>query len=183
MAGAALLGLFGVWLFTQSTAGRLSARLLSWRARAPDELDPGTAPSSGPAAGPASAVGPNGWLWPVRGPITGRFAEPRSTHAHAGLDIAVPTGTPILAAGPGKVTYAAWNDGYGNFVRLEHGAGWTTQYGHMSKIRARAGAEVAAGTVIGEVGSTGNSTGPHLHFETVHNGTPQDPLLVIGGTP
>lgn len=94
---------------------------------------------------------------------------------HNGLDIGAPTGTPILAAGDGVVEFAGWNKGYGNLTRIEHGAGLSTRYGHQSKLLVSKGQRVSAGQVIGLVGSTGYSTGPHLHFEVRQNKVPQNP--------
>lgn len=99
---------------------------------------------------------------------------------HAGIDIAAAMGTPITASAAGTVTYAGWNGGYGNYVCIEHGPFrnqvLSTCYGHMSQIQVKVGQKVAAGQVIGLVGSTGASTGPHLHFEVRLDGRPVDPL-------
>ena len=94
---------------------------------------------------------------------------------HTGIDFAAQTGTPILAAGNGIVTEARWNGGYGRWVRLNHTQGWDTGYAHMSAVTVRPGQRVSQGDVIGYVGTTGRSTGPHLHFEVWHNGRPIDP--------
>ena len=80
---------------------------------------------------------------------------------------------------PGVVTVAGWSGGYGNLVEIDHGNGVTTRYGHMSRIVARVGDRVTRDTVIGEVGSTGRSTGPHLHYETRVNGAPLNPVNYI----
>ena len=99
---------------------------------------------------------------------------------HSGIDIAAPTGTPILAANGGPILYAGWNSwGYGNTVVIGHGP-FSTLYGHMSSLAARCGDWVAAGQVIGYVGSTGNSSGPHLHFEIRARNVPQDPSATLG---
>ena len=102
-------------------------------------------------------------------PVTGVF------RLHAGADLAAPTGTPIMSACTGKVTAAGPSGGYGNLVEVTCGT-VVTRYGHMSRIGATAGAAVKAGDNIGAVGSTGNSTGPHLHFETRPNSVPTDPI-------
>ncbi len=105
-----------------------------------------------------------------RGHGVGPRVAPRThtghgSSAHAGLDIRVPAGTPIRAVKPGCVAQAGWAGGYGKAVTLDHGDGSFTRYAHQSRILTSTGRCVAAGTVIGRVGSTGNSSGPHLHFE------------------
>lgn len=106
-----------------------------------------------------------------RHPILGRM------RMHKGQDYAAPTGTPIMAAGDARVEFVGWKGGYGRTVILNHGAGRSTLYGHMSGFaRIRPGQRVAQGTVIGRVGSTGMSTGPHLHYEFRVNGVQRNPL-------
>lgn len=96
---------------------------------------------------------------------------------HAGLDFAAPIGTPIYATADGVVTDAGYNEGgYGNRVVLNHGFGYETLYGHMYRVKARVGQKIKRGEVIGYVGSTGKSTGPHCHYEVHRNGTPVDPV-------
>ncbi|MHB1921801.1 MAG: peptidoglycan DD-metalloendopeptidase family protein [Chitinophagaceae bacterium] len=96
---------------------------------------------------------------------------------HPGLDFAAPTGTPIYATGDGVVEMAGMDDsGYGNHVIINHGYGYETLYGHMVKIRVHKGEKVKRGEVIGWVGSTGKSTGPHIHYEVIKNGTKVDPV-------
>ncbi len=100
------------------------------------------------------------------------------THAaafHPGLDFRGPIGTPILAAARGRVSFAGQRSGYGNCIEIDHGDGLVTRYAHMSAFRARQGDQVAAGQVIGAIGSTGRSTGPHLHFEVRINDRPVNP--------
>jgi murein DD-endopeptidase MepM/ murein hydrolase activator NlpD len=94
---------------------------------------------------------------------------------HQGVDFAAPTGTPILASAAGTVVMAGWGGGYGNVVILDHGKGMRTRYAHMSKVGVRNGQRVAQGQLIGRVGSTGLSTGPHLHYEVWQNGRPVNP--------
>ena len=84
---------------------------------------------------------------------------------HGGLDIAAPTGTPVVAAGTGTITFAGWHNGYGQLVVIDHGNGYQTRYGHLSAIDAGLGANVTRGELVGRVGSTGRSTGAHLHYE------------------
>lgn len=99
---------------------------------------------------------------------------------HSGLDLSAPEGTPILAANGGPVLYAGWNSwGYGNTVVIGHGP-FSTLYGHMTSTAVACGNTVSAGQVIGYVGSTGNSSGPHLHFEIRYQNQPQDPSLTAG---
>lgn len=115
-----------------------------------------------------------GLAWPLRGPVTSGFG-PRWGRLHAGIDIGAGSGTPIRAAKAGEVIFAGSYSGYGNCVIINHGGGLTTLYAHQSRLGTRDGATVSQGQVIGFVGSTGHSTGPHLHFETRVNGSPQNP--------
>ena len=117
-------------------------------------------------------------IWPVRGPITSRFG-PRGGRLHSGLDIGVPTGTPVRASDSGRVVISGWQGGYGNFVCLQHTRSLTTCYAHNSSLGARKGQTVRKGGVIAKSGSTGNSTGPHVHFETRVNGRPVDPMRFL----
>lgn len=121
--------------------------------------------------GPASAAG---LIWPVQGRTTSEYGQ-RWGRMHYGLDIAAPTGTRIVAAKAGVVTFVGQQGGYGNIVVVDHGGGFSTVYPHQSRLAASDGQRVSQGEVIGYVGSTGNSTGPHLHFETRVNGRPQNP--------
>ena len=127
-----------------------------------------------PASVPAD-VSAGGWAWPAQGPVTSGFG-PRWGRLHAGIDIGAPTGAPIHAAKGGVVSYAGVMGGYGNIIVLDHGGGMTTRYAHQSRLGASVGQTVAAGEQIGYIGSTGNSTGPHLHFEVRVNDGPQDPI-------
>jgi murein DD-endopeptidase MepM/ murein hydrolase activator NlpD len=115
-----------------------------------------------------------GLIWPISGPVTSEFGY-RWGRLHAGIDIGDPAGTPIRAAKAGQVIFAGWMDGYGNCVIIDHGGGFSTLYGHQSRLGTGDGASVSQGEVIGYVGSTGHSTGNHLHFETRVNGSPQNP--------
>lgn len=96
--------------------------------------------------------------------------------AHLGIDLAAPTGSPIVATSDGVVTTADWRGGYGLLVALDHGRGLETRYGHMSRLGVLPGQRVSRGQILGFVGSTGLSTGPHLHYEMRVNGRPVDPL-------
>ncbi len=115
-----------------------------------------------------------GMRWPASGPVTSEFGY-RWGRLHAGIDIGAGTGAPIRAAKSGTVIFSGVQGGYGNVVIIEHGGGLSTLYGHMSRRAASDGDEVATGDLIGYVGSTGHSTGPHLHFETRVGGSPQNP--------
>ncbi len=95
---------------------------------------------------------------------------------HEGLDFASDIGTDIFATGDGTVKEAEWNSGYGNLVEIDHGYNYTTRYAHLSKIAVKAGQKVVRGDKIGEVGNTGKSTGPHLHYEVRYKGLPQNPI-------
>ena len=123
------------------------------------------------------ATGPVRLLRPVAGPIGDGFGAPRSGgRTHTGLDFPVPFGTRIGAAGVGVTEFAGWNSGgYGNLVVVRHRLGYTTWYAHLSTITTFVGEQVTGGTRLGFVGSTGNSTGPHLHFELRRNAVPIDP--------
>jgi murein DD-endopeptidase MepM/ murein hydrolase activator NlpD len=125
----------------------------------------------GPNATPSSA----GLIWPVAGPITSPFGW-RWGRMHQGIDIGVPEGTPIHAAAAGTVIYCGWEEGYGNFVVLDHGGNLATAYGHQSSIAVACGQQVAQGQVIGYSGCTGHCTGPHVHFEVRIDGNPVDPM-------
>ncbi len=132
--------------------------------------------TGGPLAGPIRR-GSGSMVWPVNGAITSPFCERRSWEAcHPGLDIGVGSGTPIRAADSGTVMVASMNGGYGNFTCLQHSASISTCYAHQSGYAVRVGQNVSKGQVIGYVGSTGLSTGPHLHFEVRVNGQVTNPL-------
>jgi murein DD-endopeptidase MepM/ murein hydrolase activator NlpD len=129
--------------------------------------------ASAPVVVPPSG---NGLLaWPVAGPVTSGFG-PRWGRMHEGIDIAVPLGTPVRAAAAGTVIYAARLGGYGNLVVVDHGGGLSTAYAHNSSFASSVGQAVVAGQVVSYSGSTGNSSGPHVHFEVRVNGSAVDPL-------
>jgi len=119
--------------------------------------------------------------WPVSGPVTSPFGwriHPifHVRKFHTGIDIGVGYGTPIRAADGGRVIYASWMSGYGNTIIIDHGGSISTLYAHQSSLVVGSGGLVSKGQVIGFVGSTGYSTGPHLHFEVRVNGNPVNPL-------
>lgn len=116
--------------------------------------------------------------WPVRGRISSRFG-PRSGRMHEGVDIAVPIGTPIVAAAPGRVTFAGHAGTYGLLVVIDHGRGVETRYAHNSRLLVQAGQRVAREQRIALSGNTGRSTGPHLHFEIRLNSRPVDPIRYL----
>jgi murein DD-endopeptidase MepM/ murein hydrolase activator NlpD len=130
-----------------------------------------------PGAPPAGPIrqGSGTFIWPVNGTFTSPFGY-RWGRLHAGIDIAVPEGTPIRAADSGRVIIAGWTGGYGNYTCISHSGSLSTCYGHQSRIATSVGANVSKGQVIGYSGNTGNSTGPHLHFEVRVNGNPVDPM-------
>lgn len=115
---------------------------------------------------------------PVRGKITSLFG-PRWGRKHEGIDIAAPTGTDVFASMDGKVSFSGWEGGYGNLVIIDHGNGLQSYYGHNSKLLVKEGQTVSKGTHIADVGSTGNSTGPHSHFEIRKNGTAVNPYTYV----
>ncbi|HEY6760077.1 MAG TPA: peptidoglycan DD-metalloendopeptidase family protein [Baekduia sp.] len=132
--------------------------------------------TAGLPAGPIKG-GSGRFIWPVNGPITAPFCEKRAWEAcHPGMDIAVPTGTPIRAADGGTVRIAGWVGGYGNYTCIQHTATLSSCYGHQSVLKVRVGQHVGQGQIIGLSGSTGFSTGPHLHFEARINGAVTNPM-------
>jgi murein DD-endopeptidase MepM/ murein hydrolase activator NlpD len=130
-------------------------------------------------AGPVKA-GSGGLIWPVNGPITSPFCERRAWEScHPGIDIGVPSGTPIRAAAAGKVVLMqpeSASGGYGNFTCIQHTASLSTCYAHQSRFATSMGASVSQGQVIGYSGCTGRCFGPHLHFETRINGSVVNPM-------
>lgn len=133
------------------------------------------------AAGAANAVAiPSGLpvaaRWMTSGFGLRRHPTLGGVRMHSGVDLAAPTGAPIVAPSDGYVSLAGWNGGYGLAVALEHGGGLQTRYGHMSQLAVTAGQKVRRGDIIGYVGSTGRSTGPHLHYEMRVNGQAVNPF-------
>lgn len=126
----------------------------------------------------------NRYLWPVHGRITSYYGRRNlglgTANFHEGIDVAAPTGTPVAAARSGTVVFAGWaSGGYGYMVRIRHAGHEESYYAHLSAIHASVGQHVEQGTVIGRIGSTGLSTGPHLHFEIHKGGRAQDPLVEL----
>lgn len=124
-------------------------------------------------------------VWPVVGKLESGFggrSNPfggRSYEFHSGQDIDAPSGEPVVAGASGKVTFVGWQNGYGQLVVIDHGGGLTTRYGHLSHIDVPLGRVVARSEFIGRVGSTGRSTGPHLHYEVRINDQPVNPLQYL----
>jgi murein DD-endopeptidase MepM/ murein hydrolase activator NlpD len=152
-------------------------------AGAPGERQPAP-PADRPTTLAALTIGPPGQagfglVWPAGGPITTHFGAVgwTSPRGHAGLDIAAPWGAPVLAAGAGRVLVSTRAGGpYGYQIIIDHGSGLRTVYGHLSELLVESGEPVARGELIGRVGSTGFSTGPHLHFEVRQDGALRNPL-------
>ena len=124
-------------------------------------------------------------LAPLFGRMTSNFGVRRwrrsgHTENHAGIDIAVPKGTPVYGPAEGVVVYAGWKGDYGKMIELDHGNGYTTRFGHLSLIEVEIGDRVLKGQIIGAVGSTGRSTGPHLHYEVRFQGKAIDPIDYLG---
>lgn len=158
--------------------GKPKVQLLRW---GPDGgfVSPQTMAGQGVATGGGEA----GLLTPVAGRVTSGFGYRRHpilgfVRLHAGIDFAAPWGSPVYAVTDGRVSFAGWHGGHGNYVRLDHVGGIGTGYGHMSRIAVSPGMAVRRGQVIGYVGSTGLSTGPHLHYELYRGGQPVDPSSV-----
>ena len=127
--------------------------------------------------------------WPVSGKLESGFGGRRnpfggsSYEFHTGQDIDAPWGTPVIAAATGTVIFVGWQNGYGQLVVVDHGGGLTTRYGHLSQIEVTQGESVTRGELVGKVGSTGRSTGPHLHYEVRINDEPVNPLQYLLTTP
>jgi murein DD-endopeptidase MepM/ murein hydrolase activator NlpD len=124
------------------------------------------------------------FIWPIPGYITSAYGYRKSPFTgvrqfHSGLDIGSPTGTPVRAAMSGRVSCVGWDDLFGNYAVITHHSGYRTLYGHMSVLRVKSGAYVGTGERIGDVGSTGLSTGPHLHFTVYKNGITVNPRSLM----
>ena len=145
-------------------SAQLSARIQAAQSAA--------AASSTPVRSQASA---SGFIWPAHGVLTSPFGW-RWGRMHEGIDIAVGSGTPVVASASGVVIVAGWMGGYGNLVVVDHGNGISTAYGHNTSVAVGFGQSVAQGQLIAYSGNTGHSTGPHIHFEVRINGSAVDPL-------
>jgi murein DD-endopeptidase MepM/ murein hydrolase activator NlpD len=154
----------------------------------PGSASSGSAAASAPAgsssggSAPTSAPSSSGFAWPLCAPVTSEYG-PRWGRMHRGIDQGASTGTAIGASKAGTVIFAGWQGGYGNLTLIDHHDGVVTAYAHQSSFAVRSGASVSQGQTIGYVGSTGNSTGPHLHFETRVNGSAVNPRQYLSGSP
>ena len=146
-------------------------------ARAPSERAPGSAAAPAPAPAGSAACGDK-IITPVRGTVTSGFGDGRN---HAGVDIAAPVGTAVRAAACGTVSSAGSQGAYGNIICIQHSSSFSSCYAHLSEMSVRQGTYVNVGQVIGRVGMTGRTTGPHLHFETRVGGRAQDPTPYLSG--
>jgi murein DD-endopeptidase MepM/ murein hydrolase activator NlpD len=151
----------------------------------PPSMRRGPAPKGSPASSPAPVAGPPGSpslpQWPVDGVVSRAFAlDTTPERRHHGIDIAAPHGTPVRAAGSGVVTFAEMDSVFGRLIVIDHGEGWQTVYGHNSRLVVGIGDSVRTGEEIAQVGSTGESSAPHLHFEVRRGGRPVDPRRYVG---
>ena len=159
----------------QSTLASIQVQRREWE----DEADALAAQSAQIAAAATSGAPPagnsSGLIWPVSGPVVSPFGI-RWGRLHAGIDIAAPTGAPVVASASGRVTYSGWMDGYGLIVVIQHAGSLATAYAHNSSLAVSTGQTVSQGQRVSSVGCTGHCYGPHLHFEVRVNGTPVDPM-------
>ena len=124
-------------------------------------------------------------IWPVDGTLEGGFGGRHNPFGgggyefHSGQDIEAPMGAPVVAGARGQVSFVGWQNGYGQLVVVDHGGGLTTRYGHLSRIDVENGQQVSRGQIVGKVGSTGRSTGPHLHYEVRINDEAVNPLQYL----
>jgi len=155
-----------------SASAQLSAKIAQSEHQA-SSAAAGSTEASGAEPAPSS-----GFIWPVSGPITSPFGERWGT-LHPGIDIGVPSGTAVHAAGSGTVIWCGWMSGYGNLVMIDHHNGLATLYGHNTSVAVGCNQQVSQGQVISYSGCTGFCTGPHVHFEVRLHGSPVDPLVYL----
>ena len=156
-------------------------RAAEQRRRAAERRQASQSPvAAAPSASPRTTAG--GYSWPMCAPVTSEYG-PRWGRMHRGIDLGAPTGTPIRAIRAGTVIFAGWQGGYGQITLVDHGNGVVSAYAHQSRFAVGQGARVAQGQVIGYVGTTGNTTGPHLHLETRVGGTGVNPRQYLSGSP
>jgi murein DD-endopeptidase MepM/ murein hydrolase activator NlpD len=155
-----------------------SRAFVSWSAPEIPRDNPGVAKVLGPGACDSisdGAIGSGAFVWPSNSHLVNGFDFNPSAN-HSGIDIDGEEGDPVYAADNGVIVYAGWNNwGYGNAIVVNHGNGWQTLYAHLSALYVGCGQSVYQGNSIGAIGTTGNSTGSHLHFEMMHDGTKVDP--------
>ncbi|MFN3590767.1 MAG: peptidoglycan DD-metalloendopeptidase family protein [Thermaurantiacus sp.] len=168
----------GRLLYAGLQNGSRKIRLMRWGPRGEFFRDDGNSARQGLMRTPVDGARLSSGFGMRTHPILG------FSRLHRGVDFAAPTGTPVLASAGGRVVRAGWGGGYGNMIDIDHGRGIVTRYAHLSRMDVRVGQQVNQGQRIGAVGSTGMSTGPHLHYEVIRNGQPIDPrsnrLLVQG---
>lgn len=179
---AGVLLVLGIVAFNNLRAGTLDewirAKFLN---RAEPNLRPKSATKATLASSSTPAAAPGAFTAPLPSLVcSSPFGEKRGSGTHPGLDLSAASGTPIGAIAPGRVTFAGGAGDCGLRVVVDHGGGLESRYCHLSRIGTHVGAQVGSGEKIGEVGSTGNSTGPHLHLEVARNGTLTDPAPLIG---
>lgn len=124
--------------------------------------------------------------WPVDAPLTSGFGlrfRGASPDIHRGVDLSVPTGTPVTSMANGRIRFAGVMQGFGNVIWIDHAAGMLSIYAHLSEIAVTEGQPVSAGELIGASGASGDVTAPHLHFEVWRFGRPVDPIAILGGKP
>jgi murein DD-endopeptidase MepM/ murein hydrolase activator NlpD len=164
----------------QDTQKQLEGDLSAIQGQIQAQLQAAQAASAAPAPpppGPVQGESSSGFIWPVSGPITSPFCEQRAWEAcHPGIDIGVPSGTPIQAVADGTVSIAGPEGGYGNYTCIDHGGGLSSCYAHQETISVSVGQQVSQGQVIGISDCTGLCFGPHLHFEVRVNGQVVDPM-------
>jgi murein DD-endopeptidase MepM/ murein hydrolase activator NlpD len=156
----------------EAESERLADRIAAAQAAAEAQASAGGGHPSPP---PSDAPSASGFIWPVHGPVVSPFGM-RWGRLHAGIDIAVPAGTPIVAAAGGTVIHAGEISGYGLMVIIQHAGNLATAYAHASSLAVSAGQVVAQGQTIAAVGCTGHCFGDHLHFEVRVGGSPVDPM-------
>lgn len=139
------------------------------------------APSSS-VPSPSGATSASGYRWPLCAPVTSEYG-PRWGRMHRGIDLGAPTGTPVGAAKAGTVIFAGWQGGYGRLLLLRHDDGIVTAYAHLSSFAVGEGQQVRQGQTVGAIGTSGNSTGPHLHLEFRIGGQAQNPRQFLSGSP
>jgi len=167
--GASVTAIVDVNPHINASSLQLNAKILI-----PGAKPRNTAVSLAASSTTTSAIS-SGFAWPTSGRITSKFG-PRWGAFHAGIDLGVRTGTNVKAARAGTVTFSGSAGGYGLLIRVSHGNGYETRYAHNSKLLVKAGDKVNAGQVIALSGNTGNSTGPHLHFEIRRSGIALNPV-------